>query len=171
LNPIVHAELSWLTAQGLPRRRDRIIVTLAGVAPDLDGLSLVGGVETYGRWHHVLTHGAPAALACGVIALAVSRRFAVAGLAVLAFHLHLLCDLMGSGPGWPIFYAWPFSRAELMWSGQWNLASWQNSVIGMTATTLCLACALWTSRTPVELFSLKQDAKVVAALRARFRRS
>jgi hypothetical protein len=55
-----------------------------------------------------------------------------------------------------------------MWDGQWNLASWQNSVIGLAATIACLACALWTRRTPVELFSVKADAKVVATLRARF---
>jgi hypothetical protein len=167
LNPIVHAELSWLVAQGLPERRDRIVVTVAGVLPDLDGLSLLGGVEAYSRWHHLLTHGLVAASVCGVVALAW-RRPAVGALAFLAFHLHLLCDLLGSGPGWPIYYLWPMSRLEVMWSGQWNLASWQNSVIGMAATALCLACALWTKRTPVELFSLKTDAKVVAALRARF---
>jgi hypothetical protein len=170
MNPIVHAELSWLIAQGLPHRRDRLLVTVAGVLPDADGLSLLAGVDAYGRWHHVVTHGALAAGACGLIALLATRRFAVAGLALVAFHLHLLCDLAGSGPGWPILYVWPWSRAELMWSGQWNLASWQNSVIGMAATALCLACALWTSRTPVELFSVKQDTKVVAALRARFKR-
>jgi inner membrane protein len=168
VNPIVHAELSWLLAQGLKERRERLIVTAAGVLPDLDGLSLLGGEELYGRWHHVLTHGAVAAVAAGVVVLAFSRRLALAGLVLAAFHVHLLCDLAGSGPGWPLFYLWPFSRAELMWSGQWNLASWQNSVIGLAATLLCLACALWTQRTPVELFSLKTDAKVVATLRARF---
>ena len=62
MNPIVHAELSWLGAQKLFDRRDRMLVTLAGVLPDLDGLTLLGGEELYGKWHHVLTHGALSAV-------------------------------------------------------------------------------------------------------------
>ena len=90
------------------------------------------------------------------------------GLALAMFHLHLFCDLLGSGPGWPIYYLWPLSLAELSWSGQWNLASWQNSLIGLGATLAVLSCALPLGRTAVELFSLKADAKVVATLRKRF---
>lgn len=169
MNPIVHAQLSWLGAQKLPDRRDRILVTLGGVLPDLDGLTLLAGEELYGKWHHVLTHGVLSAVViCGALAMMARRKLAVFGLAFAAFHLHLLCDLAGSGPGWPIYYLWPMSPAELSWSGQWNLASWQNSVIGMAATFAVLACALRFNRTAVELFSLKADAKVVAALRNRF---
>ncbi len=170
MNPIVHAELSWLGAQKLLERRDRILVTLAGVLPDLDGLTLLAGEDLYGQWHHVLTHGIFSALAISA-ALAVmgKRKWAVFGLALAAFHLHLLCDLAGSGPGWPIHYLWPLSKEPLMWSGQWNLASWQNTLIGLTATLAVLACALPFGRTAVELFSLKADAQVVAALRARFK--
>ena len=48
MNPIVHAELSWLMAQRLEERRDRLLVVRAGLAPDLDGLSILGGGELYG---------------------------------------------------------------------------------------------------------------------------
>jgi len=171
MNPIVHGELSWLLGQALPHRRDRLLVTLAGVLPDLDGLTLLAGEDAYGRWHHVLTHGFAAAAGTTLALAALARRKAmVFGLSLAAFHLHLLCDLAGSGPGWPIHYLWPFSMAETMWSGQWNLASWQNTLIGLAATLACLACALWKGRTPVELFSLNADSKVVATLRARFAR-
>ena len=70
---IVHAELGWLLAQGLRQRRDRILVTAAGVVADLDGLSLLGGVESYGRYHHVLTHGFVAAAASANAWGSVSR--------------------------------------------------------------------------------------------------
>ena len=50
MNPIVHAELSWLAGVRLTERRDRLLVTLAGVVPDLDGLSLLGGVDAYAKW-------------------------------------------------------------------------------------------------------------------------
>lgn len=171
MNPIVHAELSWLAGVRLTDRRDRVLVTLAGVVPDVDGLSLAWGVDSYARWHHVLTHGLVAAVVVALVFGALARRRLVVGaLSFAAFHLHLLCDLAGSGPGWPITYLAPFSRAETMWSGQWNLASWQNSVIGLAATLVVLACALPFGRTIVELFSVKADLKVVATLRARFGR-
>lgn len=172
MNPIVHAELSWLGAQKLIDRRDRILVTLGGVLPDLDGLTLLGGQDLYGKWHHVLTHGVFSAVAISAgLALMAKRKGAVFFLALAAFHLHLVCDLLGSGPGWPIYYLWPLSTEQLMWSGQWDLASWQNSVIGLGATLAVLACALPFGRTAVELFSLKVDAKVVATLRRRFGRA
>ncbi|PZR08836.1 MAG: hypothetical protein DI536_23360 [Archangium gephyra] len=171
MNPIVHGELSWLAAQKLTERRDRLLVTLGGVLPDLDGLTLLAGEDAYGRWHHVLTHGIVAAVVLSaVLAAFAMRRLAVFGLALVTFHLHLCCDLLGSGPGWPLYYLWPFSRVETFWSGQWDLASWQNSLIGLAATLLVLACALPFGRTMVELFSTKADAKVVATLRKRFGR-
>jgi inner membrane protein len=172
VNPIVHAELSWLGAQGLPTRRDRVLVTLGGVLPDLDGLSLVAGEDLYAKWHHVLTHGFASALVIsGLLALFATRRLAVFALALAAFHLHLLCDLLGSGPGWPLYYFWPFSRLEWSWDGQWDLASWQNSLIGLAATLAVLACAVPFNRTAVELFSLEADAKVVDAIRRRFKKT
>lgn len=171
MNPIVHAELSWLGAQRLTERRDRLLVTLAGVLPDLDGLTLAAGEDLYGQWHHVLTHGFVSALAISAILAAFARkRLAVFGLALVMFHLHLACDLAGSGPGWPLFYFWPFSRTEWFWSGQWDLASWQNGVIGLVATLAVLGCAVPFRRTIVELFSVRADAQVVATVRQRLGR-
>lgn len=169
MNPLVHGELSWLVAHRLSHRRDRLLVTLAGVLPDLDGLSLLGGEALYGRWHHVLTHGVfSAVVISGLLALFARQRWVVFGLGLVAFHLHLLCDLAGSGPGWPIEYLWPLDGREWSWRGQWDLASWQNSVIGLGATLAVLACALTVKRTMVELFSLSADAAVVTTLRRRF---
>jgi hypothetical protein len=89
-------------------------------------------------------------------------------LSLAAFHLHLLCDLAGSGRFWPIEYFWPVSRELYGWSHGWELLSWQNEVIGMIATLTCLAAALRWRRTIVELFSLRADARVVEAVRLRF---
>lgn len=172
MNPIIHAEIGWLVAQPLRERRDRILVLIAGVAPDIDGLTLLAGEAAYARWHHVVAHGAVAA---GVTALVVAalagERLKATVLALVSFHLHLLCDLAGSGPGWPIHYYWPFTMREWFWDGQWDLASWQNSVIGLAVTLSALACALIVRRTPVEVFSVRADGKVVATLRKRFGRA
>ena len=174
---MVHAELGWLAAQGLRTRRDRLFVTLAGVSPDLDGLSLLSGQESYARWHHVVSHGLPAAVVVsGLLAWRSSERRRTFLLCLAAFHLHLLCDLAGSGDfalggtGWPILYLWPFSRAEVSWSGQWDLASWQNTLVGLAATLACLLSALRWNRTAAELFSPSADAAVVRAVRDRFGR-
>ncbi len=171
MNPIIHGEIAWLVSQKLKSRRDRWLVTAAGLVPDLDGLTILGGDDAYARWHHLLTHGfVAAAIVCGTLAIAANQRVRVLLFALIAFHLHLLCDLAGSGLGWPIFYFGPFSEVAITWSGGWELASWQNSVIGMAVTLLCLASALPFGRTVVELFSLKADAAVVKTIRARFAR-
>ena len=177
MNPIVHGELGWLLGRGLKARRDRLLVTAAGVIPDLDGLSLLGGREAYAAYHHLLTHGLVAAAATALACAALARqRVRTALLALVAFHLHLVCDLAGSGDraqggeGWPLSYFFPFSRHEWMWSGQWDLVSWQNTAIGLLTTLGCLACALKYGRTPLELVSTKADAKVVETIRARFGR-
>lgn len=171
MNPIVHAGISWLCAQPLKARRDRILVTVAGIAPDLDGLTILGGVEAYGRYHHVLFHGyAGALLTAGICAALARQRALTFALALATFHLHLVCDLVGSGPGWPLFYFWPTSDTEWFWDGQWDLASWQNSLIGLGVIAACLLCALKWRRTFVEVISLRADAAVVSTLRQRFLR-
>lgn len=171
MNLLVHGELSWLVGHRLGARRDRLLVTLGGVLPDLDGLSLLAGEDAYARWHHLLTHGALAAVfLASSLALFARRRWAVFAGCLVTFHLHLACDLLGSGVGWPIFYLWPWSDAALSWAGGWELASWQNTVIGLLATLAVLACALTAGRTVVELFSVRADRAVVAALRQRFGR-
>lgn len=113
MNLLVHAELSWLLGHRSATRRQRVLVTCAGVLPDLDGLSLIGGADLYARYHHLLLHSWLGALitTIGVWALS-ARSVRTALLACAAFHLHLLCDLLGSGPDWPLWYFFPPSRTE-----------------------------------------------------------
>lgn len=169
MSPIVHLELAWLAAAPLAARRDRLLVALAGVAPDLDGLSVLAGEQAYGNYHHLLFHNYLGALLTAAVCAAVARsRGRVVLLALFAFHLHIACDLIGSGPGWPLWYFWPTGHTAWSWAGQWELASWQNGLVALGATLACLACALPLGRTVTELVSLRADARVVAALRARF---
>jgi hypothetical protein len=121
VSPIAHFIGSWLVAAATTNNvRDRRLITLAGVLPDLDGLGLladvasaaVAGKETnfeyYHKFHHLLLHGWPGALLiAGALMLFAKQRWRVAGLSLVTFHLHLLCDLLGSrGPSvadlWPI---------------------------------------------------------------------
>ena len=171
MSPIVHAELAWLCAQKLPTRRERILVTLAGVAPDLDGIGLVlypwdGGVA-YGNWHHLVFHNLFAAVIVAALCSFAGWRCGLLAFAV--FHLHLGCDLLGSGAGWPIAYLWPLTdRWTNPPSWAWELSSWQNGVIGVAATLACMATALPLRRTVLEVLSRRLDEAAVGMVRRLF---
>jgi hypothetical protein len=47
---------------------------------------------------------------------------------LFCFHLHLLMDYYGSGPGWPIVYFWPLTDFKFVNWSAWELSSWQNQL-------------------------------------------
>jgi hypothetical protein len=119
-----------------------------GVAPDLDVLSFLGGAAAYSEYHHVLTHSVVAAVVGTVIWTACAReRWKVLLLSLLAFHVHLLCDLLGSGRDWPIVYFYPFSRHEYHTSLGWPLASPQNALAWLVAVALTVWIGVKRGRT------------------------
>lgn len=184
MSPITHLLMSWVVANAAPlSRRERAVVTLAGVVPDVDGLGVVAEVLTrdaerpldwWSRYHHVLCHNVGFGLVLAVLAwLLSSRRSVTTALTLLAFHLHLLGDIVGArGPDgyqWPIPYLLPFSsRWDLTWSGQWALNAWPNFLITglVMGTTFYLAWRRGYS--PVELISTRADRAFVDAIRQRF---
>lgn len=184
MSPVTHFLLGWVTANTTRlNRRERAMVTIAGVIPDADGLGLVAEVATrhsdrpllwWSEYHHVLGHNLGFCLAVTVIAIALAtRRWVTAALVCLSFHLHLVGDLVGArgpdGEQWPIPYLSPFSAA---WSwtcaGQWPLNGWPNLVLtaGLIAVTLRLTWSRGYS--PLEIFSRRADQGFVDALRKRF---
>jgi hypothetical protein len=172
VSPIAHAELGWLLAVPVARdRRGRVWGAVAGVLPDLDGLTLAAYPwdqgAAYGRWHHLLTHGIVAALGVAGLAFALggATRLRIALLALASFHLHLLCDLMGSGREWPIAYLWPFSgRMVQPFRWGWELASWQNASIALVASFAILAVGAARGFSIIELFSRRGDVVFVQVL-------
>lgn len=168
-----HLMLSWVVGHRLEARRDRRLVAWAGVASDLDGLTVLAGMDAYGRWHHVLTHGFVAGV---LISLLCSRwakdRVKVCWLALTAFHLHLVCDLLGSGMDWPIQYFWPISSTFYHTPYGWELDGWQNWVAAIGLMLLCGHLAIRSGHSVAEtLCSPAVDQTVVTALRQRFSRS
>ncbi len=161
-------------------------MTLSGVAPDVDGLGIIAELATvntkaplywWKTYHHVLCHNLCFGLILVlVVAFLSMRRWVTALLALLAFHLHLLCDLVGSqGPDgyqWPIPYLLPFSdRCQLAWDGQWAFNAPPN--ILFTALVLMAALYLAWKRgcSPLEMVSRRADAVLVSTLRKRFSRA
>ena len=184
MSPVTHFLASW-TFASFPRlqRRDVVLITLSGVAPDIDGLGIVPELLTrhsahpldwFSRYHHVLAHNLPFAVLVTLAVFAFAKRkWIAAGLAFFAVHLHFAMDLLGSrgpdGYAWPIPYLEPFSsRLQLSWSGQWALNSWQNVVITCALLLFVIYQSIQLGRSPVEVFSRTADGKVVEALRRRW---
>jgi len=186
MSPVTHFLSGWVVANATALdRRERIAVTVASVAPDIDGLGLVPELITrnsahpllwFSEYHHALHTLWFAVVVSALTASVATRRWKAAGLAFLAFHLHLLCDLVGSrGPDgytWPIPYLRPFSdRWQWNWQGQWALNSWENLTITLVLLAITLAIIQRYGRSPVELFSSRADRIVVAAIRYRLSRA
>jgi hypothetical protein len=184
MNPASHFLISWTVANTADiSRRDRALVTLSGVIPDIDGMGIIAELLTentampliwYSQYHHVLGHNLALGLLLAAVVLALSiRRWVSAVLALAAFHLHLLGDLAGSrGPDgyqWPIPYLYPFSTDwTLAWAGQWGLNAWPNILATLLAVGVVLYLAWKRGRSPLEMISLRADAAFVAQLRHRF---
>jgi inner membrane protein len=180
-------------------RREKTLVVAAAVAPDIDGLGIVPELLTrntshpllwFSQYHHSL-HTLAFALFCTLAAYIIAgpmvgftfgpiiqgRRlrthlWLTAFLVFLSFHLHLLCDLIGTrGPDcdqWPIPYLKPFSNSiQLTWHGQWALNAWQNFLI----TGLLLLATFWIAwrygSSPLQLVSESANSSFVLALRRR----
>ncbi len=173
-----HLLSSWLLSVTLlKQRRERVLVTLAGVAPDLDALggavdSIIGTTDFYGKYHHYLGHSLFSAIivSATMTFFAKAQRRTVWFLSFLVMHLHLLCDLVGSrGPDgyqWPIYYLYPFnSDIKFVWSGQWELNAWQNLLFLAVLFTLCSLVIRYKSFSFLELISETFDQKAITIYR------
>ncbi|MBI1732169.1 MAG: metal-dependent hydrolase [Gammaproteobacteria bacterium] len=148
-----HLVITWFAAEaaGLESPRERRIVALSGLAPDIDVLAYLAAIVYFGFdkdlafehvwevFHHRYTHGLGFVLLTGVVAYLIARRgaaaghrqraVAVAGLSMAASMIHVFCDVVGGGPTWPVYPLWPL--ADFGWgvSWSWTLADWPNNVI------------------------------------------
>lgn len=164
-------------------RRDRALVTIASVVPDIDGFGAIPEMLTRGtrhellwwtEYHHTLCHN----ITFAVIFTAAATFFAHARLRTsiltfISFHLHLLGDVIGArGPDgyqWPIPYWLPFSdKGQWSWSGQWALNAWQNFAITIPLLIFTIWLAWKRGRSPLEIVSQRANDAFVAALRQRF---
>ena len=186
MNPVTHLLVGWTLAQtesAPSAHRNRAIIALAGVAPDLDGLGIIPEFLTrnsqhplawFTEYHHILGHNITFAAATTAAAYFLSgRNWKTTVLAAVSFHLHLLCDILGArGPDgyqWPIPYLLPFShRLDITWSGQWALNAWPNFAITLALLVTTFYFAWKRGYSPLEMVSKKADVAFIAALWARF---
>jgi hypothetical protein len=186
VSPITHFFSGWVLANAanVGNRRDRALVTLSAVIPDVDGLGIVAEGLTrqsshpllwFSRYHHSLHDLAFAIVVSGVAFALARERWRTAALCFLGFHLHLFEDLLGSrgpdGDQWPIPYLAPLSSWSLSWHGQWSLNAWPNFAITIALLGVTFYLAWARGYSPLEMVSERADRELVGALRRQFRRS
>jgi hypothetical protein len=183
MSPVTHLLASWIAAaKTVKDPRDVRLVTLAGIAPDLDGAGLLvdlirngftGGESfpVYQHYHHYLLHGLAGGTVLAVLLVLFARqRGRVLLLALAVFHLHLLCDFAGSrGPSpddlWPIFCLGPFDKDPMwLWKGQWRLDGWQNQMVSAGLFVWAMALAVRDGHSVVGVFHRRFDAHFVRVL-------
>ena len=184
LSPVSHLLISWCVASASgANRRDAALITVAGVAADIDGFGVFKALmnpnqpealDTWSTYHHTFGHN----LLFGVLMVSVLLIFAhrkrlFVATSLISFHMHLLCDLLGAkGPDgyqWPIPYLWPFADSlQLTWSGQWALNAWPNFLITAIAVAATGFFAWKRGYSLVGYVSPRADNALVMALRQRF---
>jgi hypothetical protein len=190
MTPGSHAFIGWWTANVVPLpRRDRLLIFLGGLLPDLDGLGLLWSQEAYFTYHHVLSHNLFAGLAwSALVGVLAQQRVVCVTQAFLNWHLHLACDYFGSrGPPdtdpWVLAYLYPLvgewsapapmrpshitAPAWYLNRWQWPINSWPNIVITLVAIAGFVYIAVRLGRTFFEFVLPKRDAEFCRSLRAR----
>ena len=173
--------ISWLSSNLIEINvRERTIITVSGLAPDLDGFGLIvdpilrvfGYTANYwGNYHHALHNlGFCLLLTVAGYFLARVEKLMVACFVFVVFHIHLLSDLVGSrGPDgyqWPIPYLKPFSNdANLTWHYQWELNAWPNIFIGVVLLVTVGAFAKRTGKSPFEIVSPRANEAFVGLVK------
>jgi inner membrane protein len=162
-----HLLSGWCLAHLAPlSARERGLAILAASLADLDGLGIVYSAALYGQWHHKVGHNVFYGLLLAVALACVSGRASgrteseqkqrwlrLAGFYFFLFHIHLVLDFYGSGPGWGVYYLWPVDPVYLLSDHAWPFMGWQN----MTALAVLIVWTLgifWIkARTPFELIT------------------
>ena len=180
MNPITHFLISWNTAALVGvEKRDRILITLGGLLPDIDALGIIVDIVSpsedawryYHEYHHQLTHNITTAVVGAIALLLLAKRRLFTALVFFGvFNLHLLCDLVGArgpraGDIWTVPYLVPFSSMNLSWQGQWPLNGWQNFVITLAMLAMIFILAWAKGCSPLEVFSAKADKLFVQTIR------
>jgi membrane-bound metal-dependent hydrolase YbcI (DUF457 family) len=149
-----HLALSYLLAQlgpqqsyGLP---GTILVMVAGMLPDLDGISILGGWNCHLKYHRKVGHGLPT-IVFGALLLALSgarhlERWSWLGLwawCQLSVILHLLVDVL--------FYRW---RVQLLWPvSSWGvgvgLIGWNDLVPTLLLYAATSVAIIWPAEAPL----------------------
>ena len=109
MSPSVHFLLAWLLAVLFIKEvRDRRLVVLSGILADIDGIFILFNLDLFRKYHHTFGHSILFGILLSAIFFLVARnRARTAFVALGAFLLHLLADIVGSN--WDVFLFYPAS--------------------------------------------------------------
>jgi len=158
-----HVLSGWCVANAFPLTAcERLFAMLAASLADLDGIGIFIDSEYYMRWHHVASHNLIWAVVLSVLLTIWSKHRRGAFFLYLGlFHLHLVMDYFGSGPGWGINYLWPFSKMEVINPRAWNFYSWQNITTFCFSLVWTVVIFFWKKRTPLECLAPSLERRLV----------
>jgi inner membrane protein len=182
MSPVIHGLVAWILAILLIKDvRDRRLVVIAGVIPDIDAIFLLLNEDLFYEFHHTIGHSFVFGIPLALLFAAVSRdttannhhikqyqsfpsRFrARVFLACLGtFSLHLLADYYGSN--WPVPLFWPFSGYEVTAA---EFISYQtmygiiNPVVAALTVLIVIILIFVKESTPLEFISKKLDDRLV----------
>ncbi|MHC4215459.1 MAG: metal-dependent hydrolase [Planctomycetota bacterium] len=175
--PQQHFVISWVLSNlNYENRRDRIVTTICGIIPDLDGLGFIidkavgnGLYEYYAAFHHKACHNILALFIVAIAAFLIcKRKLWPAFVSAFVYLVHLALDFVGSGYEegytWPIYPFWPFSDYELNLTWQWPLTNWKNTAIAAVFLLAVIYIAVKKRRTFLEVFSKRLDMYCIKLL-------
>ena len=164
MSPIGHLQFGWWFAHWMKfGRADRAAIALAGAAPDLDGLSFLGGSDAYYTYHHILFHNIGTVIAVFVLGgIFWWKRKIVWLLVTFSFAMHVVEDYATSS--WNQHPWKPFSDATINLSN--HLPAWVvQDVFQAAAIILIIGVTVWIylrhNRTPLEILSPALDRLLV----------
>ncbi|MGD9109390.1 MAG: metal-dependent hydrolase [Phycisphaerales bacterium] len=168
--PQQHLVMSWVLSNlGYESRRDRIVITLCGIIPDIDGAGIVidkiTGDELYSNyllWHRTFGHNIFTFLALIAATFFIcGRKIRPCLVTAVVLFFHFLTDIVGSaGPDsdiWPLYPFWPISNYELSVPWQWALNDWKNVAITAMCVLIMIIIAAKKRRSLLEIVSVRAD--------------
>ncbi len=167
MDPVVHGMLAWLFAIIFIRDvRDRRLVVIAGVIPDIDGIYILYSTELFYLYHHTWGHSFIFALPVAIFLALFGREKRQVFLGALgAFSVHLISDYFGSN--WNIPPLWPISDREYTsatYLSDHVIYDIINPVVTVAALICILIIAYRKEISPIEFISTKLDKKIVGML-------
>jgi hypothetical protein len=164
-----HAGVGWLLAEaGGGDRRFRSWVLLASILPDIDAVTYLLGPTMYLKYHHMLSHNLLFSLIVSGLSAYFCReyRWKAFLFTQLAFYSHYFGDYFFTR--FKLYFFFPFSNVSFEFSKAFYLGHPINWVLMFTGILLLAMLAVKFKRTPVEVFSVNLDRRVIHSFASLF---
>jgi hypothetical protein len=164
MTPVIHLIAAWLIAMAFAiELKERRIVVLAGIIPDIDAVFILFDFDAYIKYHHTFGHsyvfGIPFVFITPFLFLDnLKSKLKVSLIALLGFTSHLVLDIIGSD--WPVSLFYPmFSEGYCItpWVSN-EIIYWViNPVFAIIIVSLMALVIFKKESSPIEFISQKFD--------------